>query len=71
MQGSVLTINLTDQRVRTPHWRLITAGGSRSFAWGQMPVKGGACQGISFPDPQEDPKSRSLNGGSYKVPLVV
>ena len=24
-----------------------------------------------FPDPQEDPKSRSLNGGSCKVPLVV
>ena len=24
-----------------------------------------------FPDPREDPKSRSLNGGSYKVPLVV
>ena len=23
------------------------------------------------PDPREDPKSRSLNGGSYKVPLVV
>ena len=27
--------------------------------------------GIDFPDPWEDPKSRSLNGGSYKVPLVV
>ena len=27
---------------------------------------------ITFnPDPQEDPKSRSLNGGSYKVPLVA
>ena len=25
----------------------------------------------SNPDPWEDPKSRSLNGGSYKVPLVV
>ena len=24
-----------------------------------------------YPDPREDPKSRSLNGGSYKVPLVV
>ena len=24
-----------------------------------------------FPDPREDPKSRSLNGGSYKVHLVV
>ena len=23
-----------------------------------------------FPDPREDPKSRSLNGGSYKVPLI-
>ena len=23
------------------------------------------------PDPREDPKSRSLNGGSYKVPVVV
>ena len=23
------------------------------------------------PDPRKDPKSRSLNGGSYKVPLVV
>ena len=23
------------------------------------------------PDPREDPKSRSLNGGSYKLPLVV
>ena len=22
-----------------------------------------------FPDPREDPKSRSLNGGSYKVPF--
>ena len=22
-------------------------------------------------NPREDPKSRSLNGGSYKVPLVV
>ena len=28
-------------------------------------------RGCKFPDPQEDPKSRSLNGGSYKVPLVV
>ena len=26
---------------------------------------------ILYPDPREDPKSRSLNGGSYKVPLVV
>ena len=26
---------------------------------------------VTFPDPREDPKSRSLNGGSYKVPLVV
>ena len=26
---------------------------------------------VPFPDPREDPKSRSLNGGSYKVPLVV
>ena len=26
---------------------------------------------LAFPDPREDPKSRSLNGGSYKVPLVV
>ena len=25
----------------------------------------------TYPDPREDPKSRSLNGGSYKVPLVV
>ena len=24
-----------------------------------------------FPDRREDPKSRSLNGGPYKVPLVV
>ena len=24
-----------------------------------------------YPDPREDPKSKSLNGGSYKVPLVV
>ena len=24
-----------------------------------------------FPDPWEDPNSISLNGGSYKVPLVV
>ena len=24
-----------------------------------------------YPDFREDPKSRSLNGGSYKVPLVV
>ena len=24
-----------------------------------------------IPDPREDPKSGSLNGGSYKVPLVV
>ena len=24
-----------------------------------------------LPRPREDPKSRSLNGGSYKVPLVV
>ena len=24
-----------------------------------------------YPDPREDPKSRSRNGGSYKVPLVV
>ena len=23
---------------------------------------------VPFPDPREDPKSRSLNGGSYKVP---
>ena len=23
------------------------------------------------PDPRKDPKSRSLKGGSYKVPLVV
>ena len=26
---------------------------------------------LFFPDPREDPKSRSLNWGSYKVPLVV
>ena len=26
---------------------------------------------VCFPDPREDPKSRSLNGGSYKAPLVV
>ena len=25
----------------------------------------------AYPDPREDPKSRSLYGGSYKVPLVV
>ena len=25
----------------------------------------------NYPDPREDPKSRSLHGGSYKVPLVV
>ena len=25
----------------------------------------------AIPDPREDPKSRSLNGGSYTVPLVV
>ena len=25
---------------------------------------------FSDPDPREDPTSRSLNGGSYKVPLV-
>ena len=24
-----------------------------------------------YPDPREDLKSRSLNGGSFKVPLVV
>ena len=28
-------------------------------------------QGFRFPDPREDLESRSLNGGSYKVPLVV
>ena len=26
---------------------------------------------VPFQDPREDPKSRSLTGGSYKVPLVV
>ena len=26
---------------------------------------------LQYPDPREDPKSRSLNGGSYKVPLLV
>ena len=43
-------------------------------------VVGSQNQGIHFmdplgvlnnPDPREDPKSGSLNGGSYKVPLVV
>ena len=26
---------------------------------------------VSYPNPREDPKSRSLNEVSYKVPLVV
>ena len=26
---------------------------------------------LKYPDPWEDLKSRSINGGSYKVPLVV
>ena len=28
-------------------------------------------KGPQNPDPREDPTSRSLNGGSYEVPLVV
>ena len=32
-------------------------------------LPGMACsERITYPDPREDPKSRSRNGGSYKVP---
>ena len=37
---------------------------------GMSNLAGGSGDVVS-PDPREDPKRRSLNGGSYKVPIVV
>ena len=50
---------LQQQRVRTR----VGAG----FKASRLEYRG--CRVV--PRPPEDPKSRSLNGGSYKVPLVV